>query len=89
MTAAQFQSAGRVIQNGYNFTYYNLDMSGVQAMHNTIFHDRGDGVLVDPAGLIVLAYGMTDYGQIIETPLGTGKVYDHCPGGAVDIAVNF
>lgn len=82
---------GTTTTGGYRFTYYNLPMGGVESMHGTSFHDRGDGVLVDPQGLIVLAYGMTadTYGMVIQTPLGTGKVYDHCESGAVDIAVTF
>ena len=71
-------------------TYYNLDMSGVESMHGTSFHNRGDGVLIDKDGYVVVAYGMSGYGQIIDTPLGTAKVYDHCPTeNTIDVAVIF
>lgn len=89
VSAGQFQTQGVIYANGYRYTYYNLPMGGVEAMHGVTFHDRGDGVLVDPSGYVVVAYGMAGYGQIIPTPMGTGKVYDHCPEGAVDVAVTW
>lgn len=90
VSGGQFQSMGVIVDGGTRFTYYNLPMGGVEAMHGTSFHNRGDGVLVDAEGYVVVAYGMSGYGQIISTPLGQGKVYDHCPTtNTADIAVVF
>lgn len=89
MTGSQFQSAGRVIQGGLNYTYYNLDMSGVASREGISISADSQGFKRTPDGYIVLAYGMGEHkGEIINTPFGAGKVLDACPSpNTVDVAV--
>ena len=71
--------------NGTSYTYFydvcgDLDIPGE--------HKDADGVSYDGDGYIVVAADGHDYGEVIDTPFGQGKVYDKGSGyGNVDIYV--
>lgn len=69
--------------NGHRETWYSSNAS---------YHYRtgewtlgSDGIYRDSDGYIVVASPKGANGDIIDTSLGAGKAYDHCPGGSVDI----
>ena len=71
--------------NGTSYTYYydcvgDLDIPGE--------YKDSDGVSYDGDGYIVVAADGHDYGEVIDTPFGQGKVYDKGSGyGNIDIYV--
>ena len=80
--------AGGVNQfNGHTETWYSS---------NRLYHYRtsewtvdANGVYRDADGYVVVASPYGADGSLIETSHGTGKAYDYCPGGTVDIYTNW
>ena len=75
-------------ENGTNYTYYNHDIGyGALDIPGETFDS--DGVSHDGDGYIVVAADGYEYGEVIDTPYGEAKVYDHGSGyGTVDIYTN-
>lgn len=59
-------------------TYYDLDMGVVIRYCGVSYTVRDDGVKVDQDGYVLVAANLTRYPRcsVVETSLGTGKVYD-------------
>jgi uncharacterized protein YabE (DUF348 family) len=59
-------------------TYYDLPMSRVMSACGGTYSVRSDGVKVDQDGYILIAANLSRYPRctLVETSLGTGKVYD-------------
>ena len=72
-------------ESGTSYTYYvnvcgDLDIPGE--------HKDADGVSYDKDDYIVVAADGYGYGDIVDTPYGQGRVYDHGAGwGNIDIYV--
>lgn len=79
--APDLYEQGVVRDGGYSYTWYNH----ADAPDGFEGELGDDGIWRDSDGYIAVAYGMEGYGEVIETPWGEGKVYDHCPGGSVDV----
>lgn len=79
--APDLYEQGVVYGDDYTYTWYNH----ADAPDGFEGELGDDGIWRDSEGYIAVAYGMEGYGDVIETPWGEGKVYDHCPGGSVDV----
>lgn len=87
-SGGSFAAQGVIYWNGIKYTYYSS---------RVLYHYRtpewvagADGIYRDSSGYVVVA--SNDYGQgsIVQTPFGSGKVYDcGCPSGTIDVYVNF
>ena len=83
-----FRDAGVIRQNGWRYTWYSeYEYTGGMAYGGSgIAGD--DGVYRDADGYIMVAANRNDLGagDVIDTPLGQGKVYDTgCSSGTIDI----
>lgn len=81
-------SKGVVYFNGHRETYYSQKVLPGYGLKIPGRHVASDGTVRDKNGYIVLAAHFDDYkrGSIVETSLGTGKVYDTgCAKGTIDI----
>lgn len=87
-SGGSFAAQGVIYWNGIRYTYYS---SRVLYHYRTPEWTAGaDGVYRDSSGYVVVA--SNDYGQgsVVQTPFGSGKVYDcGCPSGTIDVYVNF
>ncbi len=59
-------------------TYYDLNMGGTMKFCGGTYSVRADGVKVDQNGYVLVAANLSKYPRcsLVETSLGTGKVYD-------------
>lgn len=87
-SGGSFAAQGVIYWNGIRYTYYS---SRVLYHYRTPEWTAGaDGIYRDSNGYVVVA--SNDYGQgsVVQTPFGSGKVYDcGCPSGTIDVYVNF
>lgn len=87
-SGGSFAAQGVIYWNGIRYTYYS---SRVLYHYRTPEWTAGaDGIYRDSSGYVVVA--SNDYGQgsVVQTPFGSGKVYDcGCPSGTIDVYVNF
>lgn len=71
-------------------TWYSQKQLPGGGLHIPGRHVREDGVIVDADGYVCVATPQGNKGAIVETSLGTGKVYDTNAGGdSVDIYTNW
>lgn len=80
--------------SGYRETYYNMDMYGcldLMELPYDGYAEREDGVKTYNGYVMVATPDLEAYpkGSYIPTTLGMGLVVDYCPGGNLDIAVNW
>ena len=75
-------------ENGTSYTYYNHDIGyGALDIPGETFDS--DGVSHDADGYIVVAADGYEYGEVIDTPYGEARCYDHGSGyGNIDIYTN-
>lgn len=68
----------------FNYVYYyNVQYQVIQNNDHTVasqnpgmtFSNRGDGVIVDKDGFVVIYYNQGTLGEVFGTPVGQGKVY--------------
>lgn len=87
-SGGSFAAQGVIYWNGIRYTYYS---SRVLYHYRTQEWTAGaDGIYRDSSGYVIVA--SNDYGQgsVVQTPFGSGKVYDcGCPSGTIDVYVNF
>lgn len=81
-----FRSDGVVYgDDGVRYTWYPqsvLPGGGLTELNNNGRHLNDDGFIVDGDGYLAVASGLGEpIGTIVETPFGTGKVYDACETG--------
>ncbi len=77
---------GEVYYNGHRETYYSQRVLPGGGLKIPGRHVASDGTIRDKDGYICVASVDLPYGSIVETSLGTGKVYDSgCPSGTIDI----
>lgn len=77
---------GVVYFNGHRETYYSQKVLPGYGLNIPGRHVASDGTVRDANGFLCLASSDHPKGTIIETSLGTGKVYDSgCASGTVDI----
>ena len=82
--ASDFKDAGVTVQGGTRFTWYSAHEPGGEV--DAECSADADGIYRDADGYIVVASGDLGMGDVVETPLGDGKVYDRCPTpGVVDV----
>lgn len=76
---------------GHRETWYSMKEPGQTQTAWPIpgKHVGDDGIVRDKDGYICVASKHDGQGTIIETSLGTGKVYDKCGTGAIDIYTNW
>jgi glucan-binding YG repeat protein len=82
------KSKGVVYYNGHRETYYSQRVLPGTGLNIPGRHVAEDGTIRDGDGYIVLASDLSyaARGTIIQTSLGTGKVYDTgCAYGTIDI----
>ncbi|WP_346663214.1 hypothetical protein [uncultured Merdimonas sp.] len=77
---------GVVYFNGHRETYYSQRVLPGHGLNIPGRHVASDGTIRDKDGYICVASSDYPKGTIVETSLGTGKVYDTgCPSGTIDI----
>ena len=93
MTAEEFRNYGIVNHNGECFTYYSELVLPREGLEIPGRYTEYEGYVCDGEGYVVLATP-DEYthprGSTIELPTGrTGKFYDFCPEGSIDVYVNW
>ena len=92
VTPEFFRKHGVIYGNGYKYTWYSEKVLSGGALHIPDRHSDGYYVR-DADEYIVLAspdLQKIPKGTIIETPFGTGKVYDHNENGdSIDVYVSW
>lgn len=77
---------GVVYFNGHRETYYSQRVLPGGGLNIPGRHVAPDGTIRDADGYICVASSDLPWGTIVETSLGTGKVYDcGCASGTIDI----
>ena len=89
-----FRSAGVVYgEDGTRYTWYSQNVlagNGLIELNNNGRHVNEDGYVCDGEGYIAVASSDHEQGTIVETPFGTGKVYDSgCASGTIDVYTDF
>jgi hypothetical protein len=76
--------------NGHKETWYSQKVLPGKGLKIPGRHVAADGTIRDENNYIVVASSDLPYGTIVETSLGTGKVYDSgCDSGIIDIYTNW
>ena len=91
-TGALNPYVGVVYYNGHKETYYSQQVLPGGGLNIPGRHVAEDGTIRDGDGYICVAADPSylGYGSIVETSLGTGKVYDSgCDYGTIDIYTNW
>lgn len=79
-------SKGVVYYNGHRETYYSQKVLPGGGLNIPGRHVAEDGTIRDADGYICVASSDLAWGTIVETSLGTGKVYDcGCASGTIDV----
>lgn len=79
-------SKGVVYYNGHRETYYSQKVLPGGGLNIPGRHVAPDGTIRDADGFICVASSDLPWGSIVETSLGTGKVYDcGCASGTIDV----
>lgn len=88
-----FKRDGEVYYNELRFTWYSERVKpggGLTSLNSNGRHVDDNGFVCDGDGYIALASNDYAKGSVIETPFGTGKVYDcGCASGTVDVYVSW
>jgi len=80
------KSKGVNYYNGYKETYYSQRVLPGGGLNIPGRHVASDGTIRDSDGYIVVASSDLAYGTVVQTSLGSGKVYDSgCQSGVIDI----
>ncbi len=80
------RSKGVVYYNGHRETWYSQRVLPGGGLHIPGRHVASDGTIRDADGYICVASSDLSKGTVVETSLGTGKVYDSgCASGTIDI----
>lgn len=83
-------SKGVVYYNGHRETYYSQNVLPGYGLDIPGRHVAEDGTVRDSENYICVASSDLAKGTVVETSLGTGKVYDSgCASGTVDIYTNW
>lgn len=81
---------GVVYYNGHRETYYSQKVLPGGGLNIPGRHVAADGTIRDADNYICVASSDYPKGTIVETSLGTGKVYDSgCASGTIDIYTNW
>jgi len=84
------RSKGVVYYNGHRETWYSQKVLPGKGLKIPGRHVDSRGLVCDGDGYICVASSDLAKGTIVETSLGTGKVYDSgCPSGTIDIYCNW
>lgn len=84
------KSKGVVYFNGHKETYYSQKVLPGGGLKIPGRHVASDGTIRDENDYICVASSDYSKGTIVETSLGTGKVYDSgCASGTIDIYTNW
>ncbi len=85
-TGALTPSKGVVYYNGHRETYYSQKVLPGGGLSIPGRHVAEDGTIRDADGYICVASSDLAWGTVVETSLGTAKVYDcGCASGTIDI----
>lgn len=88
MTVPQMKSRGVVYYNGWRFTYYSETVLPGNGLNIPGRH-VSDGKVCDADGYICVASSTLPKGTIVDSPLGTGRVYDSgCAANTLDLFVH-
>lgn len=83
-------SKGVVYYNGHRETYYSQNVLPGGGLNIPGRHVAEDGTVRDADNYICVASSDLAKGTVVETSLGTGKVYDSgCASGTIDIYTNW
>lgn len=83
-------SKGVVYYNGHRETYYSQKVLPGNGLNIPGRYVAGDGTVRDADNYICVASSDLAKGTIVETSLGTAKVYDSgCASGTIDIYTNW
>ncbi len=89
ITPEYFKQMGVISDGNYKYTWYSENVLPGGGLNIPGRHNDGNYVL-DENDYIVLASSDLSKGTIVDTPFGTGKVYDAgCPKGIIDIYVSW
>jgi hypothetical protein len=89
---SNFKRDGVIYSNGWRYTWYSQNVLPGGGLRIPGRHVGEGNLIYDENGYIVVAANRSDlpYGATVETPFGTGKVYDTgCAAGTIDIYTNF
>ena len=91
-----YEEPGSLRTNGiesdgdYQYTWYSQQVLPGGGLDIPGRHVDDEGYICDGDGNIVLASSDLEQGSVVETPYGTGKVYDTgCPSGILDVYTNW
>ena len=88
LTVAQMKTRGVVYYNGWRFTYYSETVLPGNGLNIPGRH-VSDGKVCDADGYICVASSTLPKGTIVDSPLGTGRVYDSgCAANTLDLFVH-
>lgn len=89
-STGNFKSAGVIYQNGIRYTWYSQNVLPGGGLNIPGRHVGDNNLIYDNNNYIVVASTDYAYGTVVDTPFGTGKVYDSgCASGTIDIYTNF
>ena len=89
VSPSQFRKMGIIYADGYKYTWYSEKVLPGGGLNIPGRHSDGNYVR-DEDEYIVLASSDLPKGTIVETPFGTGKVYDSgCASGVIDVYTSF
>ena len=85
------KTKGKVVFNGHTETWYSQKTRPGRGLKIPGRHvDQNDGTVRDGDGYICVSSDDYDEGTVVQTSLGTGKVYDSGSGkGNIDIYTNW
>lgn len=91
--SGDFKSEGVVYEDGVRYTWYSqkvLTGTGLDELNSNGRHVDESGFIRDGDGYLVIASSDHSQGTLLETPFGTGKVYDSgCASGTIDMYTDF
>lgn len=85
-----FKSAGVIYENGITYTWYSQNVLPGGGLNIPGRHVGENNFIYDGNGNIAVASSDYEYGTMVDTPFGTGVVYDSgASSGIIDIYTNF
>lgn len=85
-----FKTQGVIYWGGMRYTWYSQNVLPGGGLNIPGRHVGEDDLIYDSDQYIVVASSDYGYGTVVDTPFGTGKVYDSgCASGTIDIYTNF
>lgn len=89
-TGESFKSQGVIYENGTRYTWYSQNVLPGGGLDIPGRHVGDNDLIYDADGYVVVASDDYGKGTVVDTPFGSGKVYDSgCDSGTIDIYTNY